>query len=185
VLRTNLEKLPMEIAGFTGQEDSFPEAVNREVNADKQVYRHYRSPDGKIVDLYIGYYGTAKGGRATHTPAGCLPGAGWGILASHQVPVVSKTGGGRVGVNYILARRGEWYLVLLHWYQTGGKVLATGIQQNLNRLINRVSGNRDDGAFIRVSVFARKTGIQEALALDVAFAEKILELVPQYWPLEQ
>src|SRR5665811_1355673 len=79
IARTNLEYLPKEIAGYKGVDDTFPEAVNRELNADKQLYRHYRSSDGSQIDLYIGYYGTAKGGRTGHNPYACLPGAGWAI----------------------------------------------------------------------------------------------------------
>ena len=79
VVKTNLENLPMEIAGFKATEDFLPESVYKKLNADKHVYRHYRSADGKQVDLYIGYYGTAKGGRTGHNPYACLPGAGWGV----------------------------------------------------------------------------------------------------------
>jgi len=89
VVATNLENLPMEIAGFKATEDFFSEAVYKELNADKHVYRHYRSEDGRQVDLYIGYYGTAKGGRTPHNPYACLPGAGWGIIEAHKVQLTA------------------------------------------------------------------------------------------------
>ncbi len=186
VVKTNLENLPMEIAGYRATEDFFQAPVYKELNADKHVYRHYRNADGKQVDLYIGYYGTAKGGRTAHNPYGCLPGGGWGIVEARLVPLrMSKYPEG-VGVNFILARKGEAYEAVFHWYQSAGsKVLSTGIEQNILRFIGRVFYNRNDGAFVRVSALTGEKGIEEANLLAKSFAEQILDLLPHYWPVEK
>ena len=186
VVKTNLKNLPMEIAGFKATEDFFSDAVYKELNADKHVYRHYRADDGTQVDLYIGYYGTAKGGRTGHNPYACLPGAGWGIIDSRKVKVTSKYYADGADINYVLARKGENYESVLHWYQSAGsKVLSTGIQQNIERFKGRIFYNRNDGAFVRVSVFTGEKGIEEANLLAKFFAEKVLDLIPNYWPIEQ
>ncbi len=186
VVRTNLENLPMEIAGYKGTEDFFPDSVYKELNADRHVYRHYRNSDGKQVDLYIGYYGTAKGGRTGHNPYACLPGAGWGIIDSGQIILKTNNYPNGISVNYILARKGETYETVLHWYQSAGnKVLSTGIQQNIERFIGRVFYNRNDGAFVRVSVFGRGAILNEANLLAKSFAEEVLGLLPDYWPVEE
>ena len=186
VVKTNLENLPMEIAGYKGTEDFFPDSVYKELNADRHVYRHYRSADGKQVDLYIGYYGTAKGGRTGHNPYGCLPGAGWGILDSGQMILKTNNYPNGISVNYILARKAETYESVLHWYQSAGnKVLSTGIQQNIERFIGRVFYNRNDGAFVRVSVFGKEEHLKEASLLVNSFAAKVLDILPEYWPIEK
>ena len=121
-----------------------------------------------------------------HNPYGCLPGAGWGIVDSKQVSLKAKYYPEDVPVNYILARKGETYESVLHWYQSAGnKVLSTGIQQNIDRFIGRVFYNRNDGAFVRVSVFGKEEHLNEANSLAKLFAEKILDLLPDYWPIEQ
>jgi EpsI family protein len=186
VIKTNLENLPMEIAGYKGAEDFFPDSVYKELNADRHVYRHYRNADGKQVDLYIGYYGTAKGGRTAHNPFGCLPGAGWGILETKQVNLETTKYPSGIAINYILARKGETYESVLHWYQSAGnKVLSTGIQQNIERFIGRTFYNRNDGAFVSVSVFGKEEHLKEADLLTKSFAQKILDLLPEYWPIER
>lgn len=186
VLKTNLEKLPMEIGGYKAIEGFFPDSVYKELNADKHVYRHYRNSDGKQIDLYIGYYGTAKGGRTPHNPYACLPGAGWGIVDSKQVNLMTNNYPDGISVNYVLARKGETYETVLHWYQSSGsKVLSTGIQQNIERFIGRVFYNRNDGAFVRVSVLSKEGYLKESNSLANSFAEKILDLLPEYWPLEK
>lgn len=186
VVKTNLENLPMEIAGYKATEDFFPDSVYKELNADRHVYRHWRNNDGRQVDLYIGYYGTAKGGRTPHNPYGCLPGAGWGIVDSKMVSLKTTYYPEGVTINYILARKGETYESVLHWYQSAGnKVLSTGIQQNIERFIGRTFYNRNDGAFVRVSVFGKEEHLEEADLLTKSFAEKILDLLPEYWPIEK
>jgi len=176
----------MEIAGFKATEDFFPDSIYKVLNADRHVYRYYRNGDGKQVDLYIGYYGTAKGGRTGHNPYACLPGAGWGIVDSRNVRLTSKYYMKGVDVNYVLARKGETYESVLHWYQSAGsKVLSTGIQQNIERFKGRVLYNRNDGAFVRISIVTNQKGIEEADSLAKSFAEKVLDLLPSYWPLEQ
>ena len=139
VVRTNLEQIPMEIAGFTATEDSLSQAVYDELNADTHVYRHYRSADGRQVDLYIGYYGTAKGGRTPHNPYACFPSSGWTIIEAKTDsldPGDDRNYSDEVPVNYMLVKNGESYNVVLHWYQSdGNKVLATGFQKNIHLLV--------------------------------------------------
>ena len=186
VVKRNLVNLPMETAGFKASEDIFPDAVYKELNADEHVYRHYRSNDGRQVDLYIGYYGTAKGGRTGHNPYACLPGGGWGIVDSQKVKLKVDYYPNGVEVNYILSQKGITYNIVLHWYQAlGSKVLATGIQQNIQRFLGRVFHNRNDGAFVRVSVVTDRRHIEESKKLGTFFAQKILALLPEYWPLEK
>ena len=186
VVKTNLENLPMEIAGYKATEDFFSDSVYKELNADKQVYRHYRSTGGKQIDLYIGYYGTAKGGRTPHNPYGCLPGAGWGIVHTEKTKLMADYYPNGVDVNYILARKGAVYETVLHWYQSdGSRVFATGIQQNIRRFIGKVINNRNDGAFVRISALSGESHIEESKALVEFFAQKALNLLPKYWPVEQ
>ena len=85
VVATNLEKVPMEILGYKASEGRFEQAVYDELDADKHVYRHYLNDRGELIDFYVGYYGTAKGGRTSHNPYSCLPGAGWSILEAKSI----------------------------------------------------------------------------------------------------
>ena len=186
VVETNLERLPMEIAGRNGVQDSFPESVYRELNADKHVYRHYRSDDERQIDIYIGYYGTAKGGRTGHNPYACFTGAGWGIVDDGIVKVKVPGTDNTVKINYMLSQKGHIYNVVLHWYQSDrDKILATGIQMNIRRFISRVLYNRNDGAFVRVSAYTGQEGIQEAKNELESFAGEVASLLPHYWPVEK
>ena len=185
VLHANLDKIPMTIAGFQGQDDSFQQEIYDILDTDQSVYRHYIGPEGQKISLYIGYYGTAKGGRTGHNPRACLPGAGWGIVKSESIILHPSYSPGGVKLNYVIARNGMSYEVMLHWYQSdGNKVLATGFSQNLQRFFNRLLHNRNDGAYVQVSAITDETGIEGTSAVLQKFTLNILEFLPSYWPVE-
>ena len=181
-----LDHIPLTIGEFEGSKDKYPESVYSVLNADTNIYRHYRNPAGQQVDLYIGYYSTEKGGRSTHTPYGCLPGSGWGILKSSYAELHPEGYDNRVEVNEILASKGQLQIILLHWYQVeGNKVLKNGIEHNLERLKNRFLNNRSDGAFIQVSAVADAGGIDKAAVAAKKLSRSLLQLLPKYWPEEK
>lgn len=186
VVQTNLEKLPMVISGYTATEDSFSDTVYRVLNADKNIYRHYKALNGDLLDLYIGYYGTAKGGRTGHNPYACLPGSGAAIVATEVVHLKQALTGKSVPINYILARQDGTSTVMLHWYQTAGTtVVATGLKQNVERFKGRILHNRNDGAFVRITAYSKDGDVQNAKQRTVQFAGTILNLLPDYWPIER
>jgi EpsI family protein len=186
VVSTNLEKIPMEINGCHAVEARFADYVYEELDADLHIYRHYRCNDSWQIDLYIGYYGTAKGGRTPHNPYACLPGAGWAIVKAERVEVVVQSEKRNSKVNYILAKKGDMYESVLHWYQSSGtKVLETGLKQNIQRFIGRILHNRNDGAFVRVSASSTAKAIEDADQKTKTFAASILTLLPMYWPEER
>jgi EpsI family protein len=186
VSKTNLENLPMEIIGMQGADDSFSEAVYKELNADFHLYRHYSSPTGRQVDLYIGYYGSAKGGRTPHNPIGCLPSQGWGLLESKEITLKPAYQPEGVPVNCIISSKDDTIMTTIHWYQTAGtKVISNGIGHNIQRFIGMLLHNRNDGAFVRVTVVADKDAEVAARMLAETFSLRILNLLPEYWPIEE
>lgn len=186
VVETNLEKLPETINGMQGVDDSFSESVYKELNADKNIYRHYRSHNGRQVDLYIGYYGTIKGGRTAHNPIGCLPSQGWGLQECKEIKLKSATYPGGIPVNYLVSTKGDSIITTIYWYQSGGtKVMSNGIRQNIQRFRDMIFNNKNDGAFIRVTVISDKEDAVAASKLAESFSEQILNLLPNYWPVEK
>ena len=186
VVQSRLGDLPLEIGQFRGMEDAYPQTVYRELNADANIYRHYRAENGRKVDLYIGYYGTAKGGRTGHNPYACLPGAGWAIVDSEKVDIPLSSRAGKVAVNFIQASREGTSTLLMHWYQAAGKkVLHSGFQQNLERFRGRLLHNRNDGAYIQVSATVYGGHVEEAKRDMTQFAGMLIPLLPDYWTTEE
>ena len=185
VEKTNLEKLPMNLAGYIGEEDSFSQDVYDELDADLHVYRHY-SANNTQLSLYIGYYGTAKGGRTGHNPYACLPGAGWGIIRQEIVRIYPSYYPKGVDINFVVAMKDGIHNVMLHWYQTSGsKIVSTGLEQNIQRFLGRVLHNRNDGAYIQISSQVMKDDVLPIKNKMTSFAQEIIEFLPNYWPEER
>jgi hypothetical protein len=90
-----------------------------------------------------------------------------------------------VHVNYVVASKDGVNNVMLHWYQTAGtRVLATGLQQNIERFRGRILHNRNDGAYVQVNSLAPNEGISEVRGKITKFVRKLMEQLPDYWPLE-
>lgn len=184
VVATNLERLPDVIAELKGEEDRFSASVYRALDADLHLYRHYRNDENR-VDLYVGYYGTGKGGRSAHNPMSCLPGAGWAILRDEAVDL-DVPGERSRQIRSIVASRDGQYVTLFHWYQTNrSEITADGIMQNLIRFKNRLLHNRGDGAYVQVSVFSGRDRLAEAGRIGLGFAGQVKRMLPDYWPEER
>lgn len=154
-----LTSFEYRVGPWIGQSVPLESTVEALLRADANVQRAYIDPAGATVWLYIGYYGTARGGRPEHTPCGCYTGAGWSIEASRVI-----TDDGTPANEYAVTRDGERRLVHF-WYrsqrQTG---LLGGLDQNLDRINGRLANGRADGALVRLSTRVGNEG--ERLARD-------------------
>lgn len=186
VVQTNLERIPMEIGGYLAEEAFFSDEVYKELNADKHLYRHYIDATGEQIDLYIGYYGTAKGGRTPHNPYACLPSQGWGILDTGVISLKVDYAPEGVVLNYVISGKDNVNKYMLHWYQSARtKVLDSGIKRNIQRFLGKIVHNRNDGAYVQVSLTKTGTnGVEFPEELE-QFAQDVLNLLPSYWPEEQ
>jgi hypothetical protein len=91
-----------------------------------------------------------------------------------------------VPVNYLLSVEGDSCMTMIHWYQSAGtKVLSNGIRQNIQRFQDMIFRNRNDGAFVRITLLADKKDAGAAKKRAELFSEQILNLLPNYWPVEK
>ena len=87
-----LAQLAPSLGSWSSEDVPVDDDVARMLRADFNVQRAYRHSLGDVVFLYVGYYGTARGGRPEHTPWVCYPSTGWEILASRVVSVDAASG---------------------------------------------------------------------------------------------
>lgn len=179
VVEKRLLDLPYTIGPWVGKEFSLDRLIIDELDADISIARDYiNENDNYLITLYVGYYGTKKGGRTGHNPNSCFPSSGWTILNDTDTNIA----GDYDVVNRLSVKRGDMALIVYHWYQDGGKIIQSGIEQNINRFIRKVRFNRDDGAFVRISIDGRTEGAEEAL---IQFGKLIVPLIAENWPVEK
>jgi EpsI family protein len=122
--------------------------------------------DGASVSLYIGYYYSLDKVSSAHSPLVCFPGQGWGIdtPSMHSLKVGDNT------INYaeIVATLGGRHELVMYWYQAYDTTATDVYRNKINAMINKLTKNQQEHAFVRVSVpfggtdkeTARQTGIE-------------------------
>ena len=176
-----LATLPMRIDGYSGTEVPLESTVESVLRADFNLQRAYRGANS-LIWLYVGYYGTTRGGRPEHTPRGCYTGAGWGIESTRTLRVVPD---GDLRVNeYLVERSGERRLVHF-WYRSVQRTgMLGGWDQNIDRLVGRLADGRADGALVRISTPLSGDDEVSARGRLLGFASALDPLLAERWPTE-
>ena len=176
-----LATLPMRIDVYDAEEIPLEETVESILRADFNLQRVYFAP-GSLVWLYVGYYGTTRGGRPEHTPRGCYTGAGWGIESARALRV--DPNGDLRANEYLVERSGERQLVHF-WYRSSRRTgILGGWDQNLDRFVGRLTEGRADGALIRISTPVIGDDEISARGRLLGFASILDPLIAERWPTE-
>lgn len=152
------------------------------LRADYNVQRFYRHPLGDHAWLYVGYYGTDRGGRPEHTPAACYRAHGWRIEATRRLAV---PGAPDLRVNEYRVEKDGHRQMVHFWFRSYRRTGMLGaLDQAIDRLVGRLLAGRADGALVRLSagldgldeVETRSRLLQLAAALD--------PVLQAHWPSE-
>ena len=181
-----LAGLPREIGSWRSVELPLDSAVESILRADFNIQRAYivdQTAKPVPIWLYIGYYGTQRGGRPEHTPRGCFTGAGWEIAAAS---VIGAEDGSERRINeYYVERHGARQLVHF-WYRSARSTgLVGGFDQRFDQILGRLESGRADGALIRLSTPLGSGDDSEARARLLALGSELDRQLGHYWPVER
>jgi EpsI family protein len=117
----------------------------------------------------------------------CLPGAGWEPVSSDSIDIaVTSQGAPRIiTVNYYLIEKGLDRHVVLYWYQSHGRVVASEYRSKVLMVYDAMRLNRTDAALVRVvSPIIRQgyTTQEEASRLAVEFVKESFPLLERFLP---
>ena len=177
-----LAALPRKVGPWQSMDVPMEPAVESELRADFNLQRVYGTRTQDPVVLYVGYYGTRRGGRPEHTPQGCYTGAGWGIEATRTLSIGQDE---PLRANeYLVERDGERQLVVF-WYRSFRRTgILGGLDQNVDRLLGLMREGRADGALVRISTAVHEDDVVGARSRLQSFASLIDPLLAVHWPIE-
>jgi EpsI family protein len=123
--------------------------IIRFLELDDYTQTRYQIND-KIVDLYIGYYYSLDKVSAAHSPLSCFPGQGWAI----GPPTKHKLTLDNTVINYeeFIASLGSRRELLMYWYQADQTTSQTPYINKINTVLNKFFKDKQEHAFVRVSV---------------------------------
>lgn len=146
-----LTQFPKQIAGYsTVGEYQLDKNVLEILKPSDYVTRSYFEPGVGEIGLYIAYFATQRTGSAIHSPKNCLPGAGWQPEQS-SIATLQLDDGRKVPVNFYVIRKGLDQQVVLYWYQSHGRVIASEYAGRFYMVYDALRLNRTDAALIRIT----------------------------------
>lgn len=187
VARTTFASFPMQLQSWRASVDPpLEKDILKVLGVDDYASRIYYKGDNAAVGLYMGYYASQRQGDTIHSPMNCLPGAGWEPVQQGQLTIANADGAGRdITVNRYVIQKGLERQLVLYWYQSRGRVVASEYWSKLFLIQDAMRINRTDGALVRViapiPVGAEDNGAgAEKLAEE--FVRVLFPVLPPYLP---
>ena len=184
-LRQPLAEMPREIDTWSGRDSAPLEAnVLAVLGVDDYLTRSYAEAAKPPVGLYVGYYQSQRQGDTIHSPMNCLPGAGWQPVATDRIDLAVPGRSGSATVNRVLIQKGMDQQVVLYWYQSHGRVVASEYTSKVLMVLDAVRTNRSDAALVRVvsPVISSQGGRDGAEARAVNFAVALFPHLAVFLP---
>jgi EpsI family protein len=181
--RKPLAEIPAQLGEWRqkGSEIRFGEQTESVLRVSDYTMREYFSADGRLANVYVGYYASQRSGATYHSPQNCLPGAGWVMRQPGYIEIKTPAGKTFKANRYII-ENGIYKEVLIYWYQGRGRFEASEYQDKLNTVWDSVLRRRSDGAMVRVMTSVggdEEAATEAAINLSAAAADLLSAFVPE------
>ena len=137
---------------------------------------------GGQAELFVAYFQTQRTGKAPHSPKNCLPGSGFYALQNTMIDIPINGEPKPIRVNKYVVARGDNQSVVLYWYQSRSRVVASETMAKLYTMWDAVRTDRTDTALVRVVVPVQQGQTQAAEDLAVSFVRDLFEPLKHYLP---
>jgi EpsI family protein len=188
-IRNSFVSFPMTVDNWSGRPGApFDPKILKVLGVDEYVNVDYSRAADLPIGLYIGYYKSQREGDTMHSPLNCLPGSGWAPESQSYltIPVSTSPGAAQqpITVNRYLIRKGADRLLVLYWYQSHGRVVASEYSSKVFMVLDAIRTNRTDGALVRVITPVRDedAGAVQAEKRVVGFVQGMVPVLRDYLP---
>lgn len=180
--RKNVASFPSRIGRWDGTTLTIPAEDLTVLGPGEFLERNYQRPDVPSIDLFLAYFPSQRTGDTIHSPKHCLPGAGWTPIASTAIHVPWGKGN-MLNANYYVLELGLNREVVIYWFQSQGRTVASEYWQKLYLIADALRTNRTDGALVRVITgLAPGEQPEDGKRRAMGFTKQILPLLGEYIP---
>jgi EpsI family protein len=180
VLSLPLKNFPLQLGDWQGREVPIDADILKVAAVDDYLNRMYQDAEGRPLGLYVGYYNSQRTGDAIHSPKNCLPGSGWQPVSAEHVNITLPNGE-VAPVNLYIIEKGLDRQLVLYWYQSHGRIIASEYWAKYYMVRDAIRINRTDSALVRI-VIPFKQDRQETERLATSFAEGMLRPLKSFIP---
>ena len=130
------------------------------LRADDYLTRRYATASGKFATLFVAYFQSQRAGQTPHSPKNCLPGSGWTwtVAETIHVDIAGRPRG--IEINRYMVFKGDEHAVVLYWYQSRDRVVASEYQAAAFTAWDALRYNRTDTELVRVVAHNTSNGVE-------------------------
>ena len=178
-----LSSFPRAMGSWAMTQDYPIEPETLEVlKADDTMSREYARTDAaEKAGLFIAFFKTQRFGQAPHSPKNCLPGSGWQPTRDTKLPVTVPGRETPIVVNEYVVERGEYKSLVLYWYQSHNRVIASEFAAKFWLVVDAIRHQRSDTALVRTIVPVQES-VETAEATAVHFVQSMYPEVIRQLP---
>ena len=178
-----LSDVPTQIGDWRLAQEGVVDKETQDVlKADELLTRSYAVPGVPLpANLFIAYFKTQRTGQMPHSPKNCLPGSGW-VQEHSEFVNIDIPGRGPIEVNRYLVAKGDSKSIVMYWYQSRDRVVASEYRARLFSIADAIRYNRSDTALVRVVVPVPRDNEAAATKIATEFIKATFSTIRQYFP---
>ncbi len=183
VERKSLREFPAKLGEWQQKsgEIRFGKETEAVLKTTDYTMREYVLPNGRVANVYVGYYASQRTGATYHSPQNCLPGAGWVMKEPERIQITTDSGK-TFQANRFIIENGVFSEILIYWYQGRGRAVASEYDDKIYTVLDSILRRRSDGSMVRVMTSVGNSeaeSTEEAVKLSAQLAENLDEFVPE------
>ncbi len=142
------------------------------LKADDTLERIYVNPSNTAsVSLFIGFFKTQRYGQNPHSPKNCLPGNGYEPLKDTRISIRVPVWNHPITTNQYVVQRGDQKSVVLYWYQSHNRVIASEYRARMWLVADAIRYHRSDTSIVRIVVPVLEDDVDGATRTGVRFIQ--------------
>lgn len=178
-----LDGFPTQVGSWSMvQQGVMEQEVKDVLRADDYVTRDYAASPTKVANLFVAFFKTQRAGQTPHSPKNCLPGSGWIWTVSDAISVNVPGRVEPIIINRYIVSKGESRSVVLYWYQSRDRVVASEYRAAAFVAWDALRYNRTDTSLVRVVVPIIKGQQDDATQIGIEFVQSFFSTLRQFFP---
>jgi EpsI family protein len=129
------------------------------LRADDYLTRQYEGSGGKEASLFVAYFRSQRAGQTPHSPKNCLPGSGWTWSVADAIRLNIGGRAQPIEINRYVVSKGTEHAVVLYWYQSRDRVVASESRAAMFTAWDALRYNRTDTELVRVVTPVTQNGV--------------------------
>lgn len=165
-------EFPDVVGGWTAKRQNLEKIFLDSLQLNDYLLADFRNSTGDLINCYVAFNDFQSKGKASHSPASCLPGSGWELKNPEKIAVRDESGR-TITINRALMVMGSEQRLTYYWFNQRGRILTDLYQIKLFNIVDSIALNRTDGALVRLIT---PLGSSESAALADARLKEFFKL---------